>query len=82
MNDKQKLVVQGTIVFVVLMLLFPPFAQFSPNGAKSGAGFAFIFSGPTGWPCCIKPALDVVQLLVQVFVVSIIGAAAWFSMKD
>jgi hypothetical protein len=82
MNEKQKKIARGVAVVLALMVIYPPFAQHGPNGYKSSNGFALIFSGPTGYTLNIVPAVDVVQLLVQVLVVCAIAAALLYSVKD
>lgn len=82
MNAKQKLLVRAAVVVALLMLLYSPFAYYGQNGAKVAAGFGFIFTGPSSWTGYNKPSVDVAQLLVQIVIVSVAGAVAWFTLKD
>jgi hypothetical protein len=78
MNSNQKIVLGIATVSLALILLFPPFDQFSIASFKIPvfAGFYFYFS---------PPPLSVVNtslLLLEAFVVLINAGFAWLALRD
>ena len=78
MNNNQRIVLGIATVSLALILLFPPFDQFSMASFKVPvfAGYYFYFS---------PPALSVINtslLLLEVFVVLINAGFAWLALRD
>jgi len=76
MNGKQKKVLI-IVAFVILgMLLYPPFHQIFKAGQVIGLGYGWIFEAPS------YATIDIGVLITQWIGVLIVGAIAFFMLKD
>ena len=87
MNKKQKTVLIVVAVVVIAMLIFPPFQGKLPTGAVQSFGYSLIFDAPTlefyrGGRVELTGTVDIALLLTQWLGVLIVGAIAFFILKD
>ena len=79
MNETQRKVLIGVGAIVLAMLIYPPYRIYG-YGASSNAviesGYAFLFELPD------RATVDVTTLLVQWVGVLIVGAIAFFLLKN
>lgn len=72
MNPQQRKILKTCGVIIGVMLLFPPFVTYLPNGAQSSEGYSFLFFPPQGgW--VVKPTVNAMQLIAQWLAVALIG---------
>ncbi len=77
MNLEQGRILRVCIGTIILMLVFPPFVAYLPNGAQSNEGYSFIFLPPiVGYS--LKSSVDLMRLLMQWFAVGVIGAITYY----
>lgn len=79
MNDTQRKVLMGVGAIVLAMLIYPPYRIYGYGGSSSAliqSGYAFLFELPD------RATVDVTTLLVQWVGVLIVGAIAFFFLKD
>lgn len=76
MNLRQRKILIFCAVIIGLMMLFPPFATYLPNGGRSNEGFSFFLWTPKGsWD--YLPSINALQLLAQWIAVCLIGGIAY-----
>lgn len=81
MNGKQRKVLVVVTVVIGFMLLYPPFHARLPNGATTNLGYRWLFSPPmVGYGTA--GTVDVGMLTIQWVGVLIVGAIAFFLLKD
>ena len=81
MNETQRKVLIGIGVVVLAMLIYPPYRVYGLGGGGWSdvviqSGYAFLFELPN------RATVDVTTLLVQWVGVLIVGAIAFFLLKD
>jgi hypothetical protein len=79
MNETQRKVLIGVGATVLAMLIYPPYRIFSYGGNSNAvieSGYAFLFELPN------RATVDVATLLAQWLGVLIVGAIAFFLLKD
>ena len=79
MNDNQRKVLIGVGAIVLAMLIYPPYRIYGygqSSNAVIESGYAFLFALPN------RATVDVTTLLVQWVGVLIVGAIAFFLLKD
>ena len=79
MNETQRKVLIGVGAIVLVMLIYPPYRIYGYGGSSSAiieSGYAFLFELPG------RATVDVTTLLVQWVGILIVGAIAFFLLKD
>lgn len=75
-NQQQRRVLKVCAAVIGIMLIFPPFVVYLPNGVQSNEGYSFIFFPPSvGWS--FKPTVDLLRLLMQWIGVATLGGIAY-----
>ena len=87
MNGKQKTISIVVIAIILAMLLFPPFQTKLPTGAIENLGYGLIFHPPVfelRYPSRgdLTGTVDIGLLITQWLGVLIVGAIAYFLVKD
>lgn len=78
MNTAQRKILKGSLVAIVITLLFPPFLVGLPNGGTIGLGYGFIAS----WPSMsgnnhLVGHIDVAMLLAEWLSIGVVSAILW-----
>lgn len=81
MNDKQKRIVIGAAVAVLLTLLFPPFHFRLPNGVVINLGYGFLFDPPQRSAGYVG-SVTVDLLLVEWVAIALVSGILWWLFKD
>lgn len=80
MNDKQRFLVVGAAILVLLTLIFPPYVVHLPNGAVINMGYDFLFSPPSrGY---LSATVNIPTLLAQWAGIAILAGAGWVLLSD
>jgi hypothetical protein len=83
MNKKQRAIIIGGIVAIIIMFLFPPYALYHVGG-KYGKGYGYHVnyvlkpSDPTG----TREVIDIGTLSIQYVTIIIIGSLLWILARD
>lgn len=80
MNENQKKVIITTASFIFLMLIFPPFHYYYPNGVEINLGYSFLLNPPPQFSA--RGSVHILQLLVQWVGVGVVGGLIYFLLKD
>jgi hypothetical protein len=81
MNDKQRYVVIGAVVAVVLTMLFPPFHIALRAGIVTNMGYGFLFSPPQRGEGYVG-SVTVELLLVEWVAIALVSGVLWWLCKD
>jgi len=78
MNQNQKIVAGIICGVLVIILLFPPFAQYRGPGIKVSVGCSFISKPPArGYA-----GIDAATLFIEYLVTITVGGIAFYAFKD
>ena len=80
MHDKQRYIIIGAMVVIVVMLLFPPFQFRHYSGTMWNLGYSFLFQPPMYGS--IPASVNIAMLVVQWLVIAGVASALWWLLKD
>ncbi len=81
MNKKQRVILFGTTVILVLMLLFPPFCAFRGLKGIENTGYHFIFTPPQFDYDDMTSRIDSAVLFTQYLFITTIGGILYIAFK-
>jgi hypothetical protein len=82
MNRKQMIVLIAGSIALIVVLLTAPKVYILPSRSSDDARHLVRYNSPPRGYYNAKPTIDLAPTLVRISIVAIVGAVAWYILKD